>query len=147
MGYLRSGDFWNVPARINLARALYSNADVYLLDDPLSAVDAEVAKHIFEKCIQGYLSDKVVILVTYQVQFIRSTYQILVLSDGTTSAVGTFQQLEAQGIEFIKVTEEEVTKPEEKNTQSSLPTCHPRFTTTNFYFKFLWQTVYHIYSG
>ena len=47
--------------RISLARAVYSNADIYLLDDPLSAVDSHVGKHIFEKVIgpEGVLKDKV----------------------------------------------------------------------------------------
>ena len=46
---------------MSLARAVYQSEDVYLLDDPLSAVDAHVAKHIFEKVIgpQGLLKDKV----------------------------------------------------------------------------------------
>lgn len=47
--------------RVSLARALYSDADVYLLDDPLSAVDAHVSKHIFDNLIgpEGVLKGKV----------------------------------------------------------------------------------------
>lgn len=52
-------------ARISLARAVYSEADIYLLDDPLSAVDPQVASDIFHKCICGVLKDKLVILVTH----------------------------------------------------------------------------------
>lgn len=52
-------------ARISLARALYSEADIYLLDDPLSAVDPQVASAIFTDCIRGFLKDKLVILVTH----------------------------------------------------------------------------------
>ena len=53
-------------ARISLARAVYSEAEIYLLDDPLSAVDPEVANAIFHDCICGTLKDKCVILVTHQ---------------------------------------------------------------------------------
>ena len=52
-------------ARISLARAVYSNADIILLDDPLSAVDPEVANRIFDECVLGALKDRLVILVTH----------------------------------------------------------------------------------
>jgi ATP-binding cassette, subfamily C (CFTR/MRP), member 4 len=58
-------------ARISLARAVYSNADIVLLDDPLSAVDPEVANKIFYECIRECLKDKIVILVTHQLQFLE----------------------------------------------------------------------------
>lgn len=69
-------------ARINLARAIYYDADIYLLDDPLSAVDTLVAKHIFNECICGYLKDKAVILATHQTQFVRKDTKVLFLSEG-----------------------------------------------------------------
>ncbi len=52
-------------ARIALARAVYADADIYLLDDPLSAVDPEVAERIFHDCIQGFLGSKTRVLVTH----------------------------------------------------------------------------------
>ncbi|XP_043679996.1 ATP-binding cassette sub-family C member 4-like isoform X2 [Vespula pensylvanica] len=66
-------------ARVNLARAVYKQADIYLLDDPLSAVDTKVAKHIFTKCIIQYLHDKTRILATHQLQFIKSADVIVAL--------------------------------------------------------------------
>lgn len=89
-------------ARISLARALYANADCYLLDDPLSAVDAAVAKHIFEQCIKEYLSTKVVILVTHQLQFAKSAAQICVLKEGAALAVGSYTDLLKAGVDVYK---------------------------------------------
>ena len=54
--------------RANLARAVYAAADVYLLDDPLSAVDSKVGQHIFNHCIRDHLSGKTVLLVSHGVQ-------------------------------------------------------------------------------
>uniref|UniRef100_A0A3P9DJC3 Multidrug resistance-associated protein 4 n=1 Tax=Maylandia zebra TaxID=106582 RepID=A0A3P9DJC3_9CICH len=73
-------------ARVNLARAVYEDADIYLLDDPLSAVDAEVGKHLFDKCICGLLKNKCRILVTHQLQHLREVDQILVLKEVCTPA-------------------------------------------------------------
>ena len=80
-------------ARINLARALYSDADIYLLDDPLSAVDAHVSKHLFNEAIRGYLGKKVVILVTHQLQFIKNAYKILLIKNGQQIAYGDYNSL------------------------------------------------------
>ena len=80
-------------ARLSLARAIYSEADIYLLDDPLSAVDATVGRKIFEKCIQTLLSDKLTLLVTHQVQFLKGADYIVVLNEGRVESVGTYSEL------------------------------------------------------
>jgi ABC-type bacteriocin/lantibiotic exporter with double-glycine peptidase domain len=54
--------------RISLARAVYSNKDIYLLDDPLSAVDIHIGRHIFSECIMKQLKGKTVLFVTHQLQ-------------------------------------------------------------------------------
>ncbi|XP_044057052.1 ATP-binding cassette sub-family C member 12 isoform X2 [Siniperca chuatsi] len=79
--------------RISLARAIYSNKDIFLLDDPLSAVDAHVGKHIFEKCIKKELQGKSVILVTHQLQYLEFCDDILVLEDGKVREAGSHQAL------------------------------------------------------
>lgn len=80
-------------ARINLARCLYHEADIYLLDDPLSAVDASVARHIFEYCIQGFLKTKAVILVTHQFQFIKEATRIMVVDQGHQIALEHYSEM------------------------------------------------------
>ena len=64
-------------ARINLARCLYVDADIYLLDDPLSAVDAHVGRHIYDKAINGFLHDNIRVIVTHQVQLLSKTCQVI----------------------------------------------------------------------
>ena len=54
--------------RINLARAVYAEKDIFLLDDPLSAVDAQVAHIIFSRCIKDKLKGKTILLVTHGIQ-------------------------------------------------------------------------------
>ncbi|CAG13921.1 unnamed protein product, partial [Tetraodon nigroviridis] len=68
-------------ARVSLARAVYQDADIYLLDDPLSAVDAEVGRHLFEQCICGLLKRKPRILVTHQLQYLKAADEIVVLKE------------------------------------------------------------------
>lgn len=90
-------------ARINLARAVYRKADIYLLDDPLSAVDAHVGRHLFDSCIKDYLKDKLVILVTHQLQYLPTADQILILDHGVVEGVGTFESLRDSGLDFAKL--------------------------------------------
>uniref|UniRef100_A0A9J7X7A9 ATP-binding cassette, sub-family C (CFTR/MRP), member 3 n=1 Tax=Cyprinus carpio carpio TaxID=630221 RepID=A0A9J7X7A9_CYPCA len=90
--------------RVSLARALYSDADVYLLDDPLSAVDAHVAKHIFDKVIgpEGALKGKTRILVTHGISFLPQVDNILVMVDGRVSEMGSYQDLLKQNGAFAE---------------------------------------------
>jgi ABC-type multidrug transport system ATPase subunit len=100
-------------ARLSLARAVYANHDVYLLDDPLSAVDVHVGKHIFDKCIRGLLRNKIVVLVTHQTQFLPLVDRVLVLNpNGTTSGLGSFAELVGLGVLQDIVVEPEQSKPQ-----------------------------------
>lgn len=81
--------------RISLARAVYSDSDLYLLDDPLSAVDSHVGKHIFEEVIgpKGLLGKKTRILVTHGITFLPHVNNIFVMKEGQISESGTYQEL------------------------------------------------------
>ena len=81
-------------SRVSLARAIYSDADVYLLDDPLSAVDAKVGKHLFDRCIKDFLHGRIRILVTHQLQFLKETDSIVVLRNGSVVCEGTCSRIE-----------------------------------------------------
>ena len=76
-----------------LKKCFYRDADIYLLDDPLSAVDTHVGKHLFEECIKKFLADKVVILVTHQIQYLKEADNILVLLQGKISHQGNFETI------------------------------------------------------
>ncbi|XP_037300590.1 LOW QUALITY PROTEIN: multidrug resistance-associated protein 4 [Manduca sexta] len=90
-------------ARINLARAIYREADIYLLDDPLSAVDANVGRQLFDGCIRGYLKDRTCILVTHQIHYVKAADVIVVLNDGRIENIGTYDELIESGKEFSKL--------------------------------------------
>ncbi|KAM4525784.1 ATP-binding cassette sub-family C member 3 isoform 2-T2 [Fundulus diaphanus] len=90
--------------RVSLARALYSGADVYLLDDPLSAVDAHVSKHIFDNLIgpEGILQGKTRVLVTHGITFLPQVDNIVVMVDGRVSEMGSYQELLKQNGAFAE---------------------------------------------
>lgn len=84
--------------RVSLARVAYSNSEIYLLDDPLSAVDVHVGRHIFDHLIgpEGLLSGKTRILVTHGITYLPMMDKIFVIKDGTISESGTYKELLAQ---------------------------------------------------
>ncbi|KAI8807236.1 P-loop containing nucleoside triphosphate hydrolase protein [Cladochytrium replicatum] len=81
--------------RISLARAVYSRADIYLLDDPLSAVDAHVGKHIWDKVLgpRGLLKNKCRILVTHALHFLPETDWVIELEEGSICAMGKYDDI------------------------------------------------------
>ncbi|KAG0307447.1 Multidrug resistance-associated protein 1, partial [Dissophora globulifera] len=81
--------------RVSLARAAYCDADIYLLDDPLSAVDAHVDRHLWNHLIgpKGLLRDKTRILVTHGIHHLKEVNKIVVLKDGTIVEQGHYDNL------------------------------------------------------
>ena len=76
-----------------MARAIYRNAHIYLLDDPLSAVDPQVAKHLFSQCLKGFLKGKTILLVTHHIQFTRLCDNVFLMANGSLIAQGTFEDI------------------------------------------------------
>ncbi|XP_043747927.1 ATP-binding cassette sub-family C member 4-like isoform X8 [Cervus elaphus] len=87
-------------ARVSLARAMYQDADIYLLDDPFSAVDVGVSRHLFEQCICQTLREKITILVTHQWQYLKVASWILILKGGKIVQRGTYLGLLKSGVDF-----------------------------------------------
>ncbi|XP_024897990.1 multidrug resistance-associated protein 5 isoform X3 [Pteropus alecto] len=79
--------------RISLARALYSDRDIYILDDPLSALDAHVGNHIFNSAIQKHLKSKTVLFVTHQLQYLADCDEVIFMKEGCITERGTHEEL------------------------------------------------------
>ena len=108
--------------RVSLARASYSNADIFLLDDPLSAVDSHVGKHIFEKVIgsDGILSGKTRVLVTHSLTYLPCTDKIIVMKDGKISEQGSYEELVSQKGEFANFLLEYMTEMGEELAEDEI---------------------------
>ncbi|CCH46151.1 putative membrane protein [Wickerhamomyces ciferrii] len=110
-------------ARINLARAVYADNDIILLDDVLSAVDARVGKHIMNECICGILKDKTRVLATHQLSLIGSSDRIIVLDGSGSIDIGTYSQLLTRNATFAKLMEfskEESDEEENEDDEKSI---------------------------
>ncbi|CAF4276271.1 unnamed protein product [Rotaria sp. Silwood2] len=98
--------------RVSLARALYADADIYLLDDPLAALDRIVAKRIYDQCIgpNSLLRNKTRLLITHQTQFLIDTHQTIILAHGCIETQDEFHELKTKSVDiddkYSKIEEE-----------------------------------------
>jgi ABC-type sulfate/molybdate transport systems ATPase subunit len=99
--------------RVSLARAIYKDADVYLFDDPLSALDSSVSRRVFEGCIQSHLRHKTRVLVTNDIQCALRVDRVLVLSEGRIVENGPGSQLAKEGGSFSAMVKESLGKESE----------------------------------
>jgi ABC-type multidrug transport system fused ATPase/permease subunit len=112
-------------ARVNLARAVYRNAQIYLLDDVLSAVDAHVGKYLFDECLgpNGYLAKRKAarILITHQVHFLKEADWIIVIEKGKILRQGTWNEVKDIDLfQYISTPSDENDICMEKGKQSRL---------------------------
>jgi ABC-type multidrug transport system fused ATPase/permease subunit len=80
-------------ARISIARAMYADSDIYMLDDPISALDAHVGQNIMKKCILNYMENKTRILVTHALQYLSYADRIIYMDNGEIVWEGTYQEI------------------------------------------------------
>ncbi|XP_048141043.1 ABC transporter C family member 12-like isoform X3 [Rhodamnia argentea] len=115
--------------RVSMARAVYSNSDVYIFDDPLSALDAHVGRQVFNSCIKEELRGKTRVLVTNQLHFLPQVDRIILVHEGMVKEEGTFEELSRSKVLFQKLMEnagkmeEEIEEDEEgenKNVEEKI---------------------------
>ncbi|CAN6872242.1 unnamed protein product [Brassica oleracea var. botrytis] len=114
--------------RLSMARAVYSSSDVYIFDDPLSALDAHVAQQVFDSCMKDELKGKTRVLVTNQLHFLPLMDRIILVSEGMIKEEGTFEELSKNGSLFQKLMENagkmDTTQEMNKNDQKSSKPSH-----------------------
>ncbi|KAG8163311.1 hypothetical protein KVR01_006608 [Diaporthe batatas] len=103
--------------RLNIARAIYFDADIILMDDPLSAVDAHVGRHIFDNAILGLLKDKCRILATHQLWVLNRCDRIIWMDQGRIQAIDTFDNLMKQHVGFQQLMESTAVEEKEEGAE------------------------------
>ena len=109
-------------ARISIARAIYTNSEIYIFDDPLSALDAYVGMNLFKGVFNEYLKDKTFIITTHALQYLNFFDRIIYMNDGKIEWAGTYNEIINQDFyaEFVKSIERKKSgeiKPEEKKKE------------------------------
>ena len=109
-------------ARISLARAMYCDNDIYIMDDPISALDAHVGKNIMHNCIIGYLKGKTRILATHALQYTSFADRIYYMEKGEIKWEGTYQELVEQKFysEFAEKIKSKIKEEKESEKDTNL---------------------------
>ena len=109
-------------ARITIARAVYTNADIYLFDDPFSALDVYVGKNIFEKVIKDYLKGKTILLITHSLQFIPMMDYVIHMKKGKINYYGRAKDIMNQpffNMNYIQVKDDNKNEKKEEENESN----------------------------
>lgn len=117
-------------ARLGLARAVYQDKDIFLLDDPISALDAHVRKNIINNVINGMLKHKTRILVTHAIDFIHMADKIVIMEKGRIAAQGTYEELLENPIfkrlqDINKINKDVTQKENDEEDKSPIPARNP----------------------
>lgn len=110
LGMWRKGDFTEIgergitmsggqKQRVSIARAVYADADVYFMDDPLSAVDAHVGKALFDECLTGVLAGKTIVLVSNAIHYLPQADKVIWLENGGIKAMGDYDDVVLAGFD------------------------------------------------
>lgn len=120
--------------RVALARVLYRGADIYLLDDPLSALDPKVANHVFRHMVRGEMAGSTRVLVSHRLEYALMADRVLVMKDGEIQEMGTPAELSRPGTQFSQLLEfhEKMSSSEKHSLQAisheehaELKSAHP----------------------
>ncbi|KAG0219752.1 Multidrug resistance-associated protein 1 [Mortierella sp. NVP41] len=111
--------------RVALARAAYQDADIYLLDDPLSAVDAHVDQHLWDHLLgpAGYLKDKTRVLITHGIHHLSEVDQILVMKGGEIAETGAYRELLAARKDFYQLITDYAVQEKKKSENEKISTA------------------------
>ena len=121
-------------ARINLARSVYKQKDIYLFDDVLSAVDSRVGKHIMDECFLGLLKDKTRILATHQLSLLERASRVIVLGNDGSFDIGTVEELKQRSstlvnlLQFSSQTAEKEEDEENENQEEEMEKLEKQMT-------------------
>ena len=119
--------------RLTIARAVYTNADIYLFDDPFSALDVYVGKNIFEKVIKEYLKGKTILVITHALQFIPMMDYVIHMKNGKVNYYGRSKDILNQPffhMHYIEDNDNNKDKKEEEN-ESNAPSKIDSSVTDN----------------
>ncbi|KAJ3270425.1 hypothetical protein HDV01_007835 [Terramyces sp. JEL0728] len=107
-------------ARLSLARALYKDSDVYLLDCPLAALDASVGRKVFDMAIKEFLAHKTVLMVTHQLHYLPQFDKVIVMEEGSVKEYGSYQELMSKNGALVKLMENYQVSEDDQSTQQEI---------------------------